>query len=226
VVAEAGYEAGSLLDSLDRRALDGLLARGSRRRVRKGSTLFVEGDRSDVVLAILSGRVRVFTSDASGRETVLAIRGPGDVLGELTALDGNPRSASATALETAEVVAIPGDAFRSALDEIPSLARVVLATVVGRLRDSDRKRAEFGGADAARRVARRLVELADRYGEETAEGIAVQVSLSQDDLAGWTGASREAVSRAIGDLRRAGLIGTARRAVTILDLEGLRRRAA
>ena len=219
------FEAGSLLSSLDRRAVESLLARGQRRRVRKGTTLFVEGDRGDSVIALLAGRVRVFTTDIAGREAVLAIRGPGDLVGEFTAVDGHPRSASAEALESAEVIAIPGDRFREALDEIPSLARHLLVSVVARLRDADRKRAEFGGADAARRVARRLIELAERYGENTAEGIAIQVAMTQDDLAGWTGASREAVSRAIGELRRKGMIQTGRRSLVVVDLEALRLRA-
>lgn len=188
--------------------------------------LFLEGDASDRVFVLLAGRVRVFRTDESGREAVLAIRGAGDLMGELSVVDGEPRSASAITIETCEVAVIDGVDFRQALDEVPGLARIVLVTLVARLRDADRKRAEFGAADATRRVARRLVELAQRYGESADGTVTISLAISQEDLAGWTGASREAVSRAVGELRRAGLIETARRNIRILDLAKLHKRAA
>lgn len=187
--------------------------------------LFAEGDRSDRVFLLLSGRARVFRTDDSGRESLLAIRGAGDLLGELSAIDDEPRSASAVALESLEVAVISGAEFRDALDTVPGLARILLATVVSRLRDADRKRAEFGGADATRRVARRLLELAQRYGEQDDGGVVISVAITQDDLAAWAGASREAVSRALRDLRKAGLVETARRSVRVLDVARLSQRA-
>ena len=190
-----------------------------------GSALFLEGDSSDRVVVVLAGRIKVFTTDANGRESVLAIRGPGDLLGEIAALDGQPRSASASALEPIELVAISGDAFRGALDSVPGAAQLLLTLVVGRLRDSDRKRAEFGSTDTAVRVARRLVELAERFGPVNGHGGAVPVAITQEELAALTGASREGVSRALGELRRAGLIETGRRAVRVVELERLRSRA-
>lgn len=225
-MAAGEFEPGSFFDALPPEGRAPLLARGDRRRLRRGSTLFVEGDASDRVFLLLRGRAKIFTTDQSGREAVLAIRGPGDLLGELSAVDGGARSASAAALEPVELLSIPGAAFRSALADEPGLAHVLLTVVVARLRDSDRKRAEFGGADATRRVARRILELATRYGEAQADGtVAVTLPLSQEDLAAWTGSSREAVSRAVGDLRRAGLVETGRRTVSVLDAAGLRRRS-
>ena len=187
--------------------------------------LFVEGDTSDRVFLLLAGRVRIFRTDDAGRETLLAIRGPGDLVGELAAVDGDPRSASAMALEPGEVATISGADFREALDVVPGLARILLGTVVGRLRDADRKRAEFGGSDATRRVARRLVELAERYGEDDGSAVVISLAMTQEDLAGWTGASREAVSRAVRDLRKAGVVETGRRSVRVLDVKALRKRA-
>jgi CRP/FNR family cyclic AMP-dependent transcriptional regulator len=94
-----------------------------------------------------------------------------------------------------------------------------------RLRDADRKRIEFGTADILSRVAGRLVELAERFGEPAGDGIRITAPLTQEELAGWTGASREAVSRALRALRGRGWIQTARRSVVIRDLDALRRRA-
>lgn len=225
MAADGMYEEGSFLHRLGPATVAELRAKGTVRRLRAGSALFVEGEQSDRVLVLLRGRVKVFATSVDGRESVLAIRGAGDLLGELSAVDGLPRSASAAALEDAELLTIDGPTFRDALDRLPEVAHHLLRLVVERLRDADRKRAEFGATDAGRRVARRLVELSGRYGESDEAGLGGALPLTQDDLAAWTGASREAVSRALGGLRRAGLIETGRRSVRVLDLEGLRRRA-
>ena len=102
----------------------------------------------------------------------------------------------------------------------------LLRLVTSRLRDADRKRVEFGAFDIAARVAGRLVELADRFGEPVPDGVRIPVPLSQDELAGWVGASREAVAKALRVLRDRGLLTTGRRTMTVLDLDGLRRRAS
>jgi CRP-like cAMP-binding protein len=102
---------------------------------------------------------------------------------------------------------------------------VLLQMVTARLRDSDRKRVEFAAYDIAARVARRLVELADRFGEPDEQGVRISVALSQDELAGWVGASREAVAKALRVLRSRGFVSTGRRTMTVLDIDGLRRRA-
>ncbi|MGH9197897.1 MAG: Crp/Fnr family transcriptional regulator, partial [Acidimicrobiia bacterium] len=94
-----------------------------------------------------------------------------------------------------------------------------------RLRYASRQQIEFGAFDSTGRVARRLIELAERFGEDVGGGIKINLSLSQQELAGWTGSSREAVSKALQSLRSRDLIETHRRGITILDMEGLRKRA-
>jgi CRP-like cAMP-binding protein len=94
-----------------------------------------------------------------------------------------------------------------------------------RLRDADEKRIEFSAYDSVGRVARRLVEMAARFGDPQDQGLRITLPLSQEELAGWTGSSREAVSKALQSLRSKGLIETERRAVTILDLPRLASRA-
>jgi CRP-like cAMP-binding protein len=94
-----------------------------------------------------------------------------------------------------------------------------------RLRDADRKRIEFGVYDTLKRVARRLVELADRFGESTEAGIKITLPFTQDELAGWVGASKEAVTKALRILRARGYVRTERRKFTVIDVEGLRRQA-
>jgi CRP/FNR family cyclic AMP-dependent transcriptional regulator len=102
---------------------------------------------------------------------------------------------------------------------------LLLRIVTGRLRDADRKRLEFGAYDTLNRVARRLVELVDRFGEPTESGIKIALPFTQDELASWVGASREAVAKALRTLRACGYLRTQRRTYTVVDIEGLRRRA-
>lgn len=201
-----------------------LVERGSRRRVRRGVFLFTEGESSEHMVAVVSGRLKVSSYTANGKEVVLAIRGPGDLLGELSALDGEPRSGSVSALEAAEVLVVPSGRFREFLEAHPRVAVLLLQMVVGKLRDADRKRIEFGAFDTVSRVARRLLELQDRYGAEAADGVAIDLRITQEELAGWTGASREAVSKALRELREGGLVETRRRKIVVLDPAGLRDR--
>lgn len=210
------------LDPLDRAALAG---RGRQRRWPAGASLFLEGERCATVVVVTSGRVKVFSLTEQGEEVILAVRGPGALLGELSAVDGAPRGASVAALEPVSAIVVPIEGFVEFLRLHTGAAMVLLRLITSRLRDADRKRVEFGTYDIAARVARRLVELADRFGEPDGAGVRITVALSQDELAGWVGASREAVAKALRVLRDRGYVTTGRRTTTVLDLDGLRRRA-
>lgn len=221
-----GPEAGSFLARLDPGASRSLLDLGRRRRFPAGSVLFSEGDSSDRVVVLLGGRVKVSSFTEDGREVVLALSGPGDLLGDLSTIDRQPRSATAIAIEAAEGLVLGAEDFREWLERNPKVALILLESVARRLREADRKRVEFGTHDSTGRVARRLVELADRFGEREGDAIVISVPLSQQELAGFTGCSREAVSKALHSLRSRGLIETRRRHVVVLDAGGLRRRAS
>src|SRR5688572_22889242 len=187
--------------------------------------LFQEGEQADHVLIVQSGSVKISCFTEDGKEIMLAVRGPGELLGELSAIDGEPRSAAASAVEPVEVLAVAADDFRSFLEMRPRVATTLLQMLSRKLRDADRKRIEFGAYDTIGRVCRRLVEMAERFGEESSRGVRISLPLSQQELAGWTGSSREAVSKALHQLRSRGFIETARRGITVLDLVALRRRA-
>jgi CRP-like cAMP-binding protein len=206
--------------------LDTAFAGGRRQRLRTGATLFEEGDVSNKVVLLLGGRVKVSTMSEDGRETVLGFRGAGDVLGELSAIDGEPHLATVTVVEPGEALVLTQDGFRAALRADPDLAMAQLRSVVGRLRDADHKRAEFVALDVVGRVAQRLVELAATYGTPVDGGIRIDLAMSQRELAGWVGASREAANKALAQLERAGLVATVDRHLVVRDLEGLRARGA
>jgi CRP-like cAMP-binding protein len=202
--------------------LDELKAIGRPRRYALGSTLFVEGDDGNRVFLVERGRIKIGATTEDGRDVVLAIRGPGELVGELSALDGEPRSATATALEEVEAIVIAPDRYRAWLVSHPALLMDHLIAVIGRLREADTKRVELSAYDIDRRVACRLYELASDHGEATGRAIRITVALSQEELGAYTGASREAVARALQRLRKREIVETARRGYVVTDLGALR----
>jgi CRP-like cAMP-binding protein len=199
------------LSEADRAALT---ASGQRRTYGRGTPLFHEGDRSDFVVVIVEGRVKVVVHGQDGTETLLSVRGPGAIVGELAGIDDSPRLASALALEPGTAQVLQASEFRAFVEAHPSAAVVLLRVLVGRLREADRRRAEFGALDTTRRLAQLLAELG-------ADDDHV-VRLSQHELAGMIGASRESVARALTALRSEGVVTTGRRTVTVLDADRLR----
>lgn len=192
---------------------------GTVRTFARGQALFHEQQIADRVLVLRSGRVKV-TATRRGREIVLAFRGPGDLLGDLAALDGEPRSATVYAVERVEVLAIGAPAFRAFLQSQPAVA-LALAQMLGRrLRDADAKRIEFSLYTTIERIAVRLVEFAQRYGLDDRSG-SIALPLSQEELAGATGASLESVGRALQTMRSLGCIETRRREIRIIDRQAL-----
>lgn len=205
--------------------LKDLGSRGVRRSFRRGAFLMTEGESSDHVIVLMGGRAKVSSYTAEGKEVVLAVRGPGDILGELSAFDGEPRLATVSALEQVDALIVPSDRFTRYLEDHPRVAVLLLQMLTHRLRDSARKQVEFGAYDTPGRVARRLIELVERYGETDGTKVRISLALTQDELAGWTGASREAVSKALREFRDRGWIITGRRSIVVQDVDALRSRA-
>jgi CRP/FNR family cyclic AMP-dependent transcriptional regulator len=192
----------------------------------RGTALFHERQAADRVLVVLEGCVKLSCVSEGGKEVVLAIRGPGDLLGELAAIDGEPRSATATALEPVEALSLSAGDFRSFLEAHPRVALALLTVLTRRLRDADRKRVEFAAEDTMTRVAARIVELSERFGDKVARGLEIDLPISQEELAGWTGCSRDSVVNALQAMRGLGWIETQRRQILVRDIDALRRHAA
>ena len=206
--------AGAFLDALTEAEADDLRSVGRRRAYGANVTLFHQGDEAGPVVVLLTGRAKVVSLSSAGREVIVAVRGPGDLLGELSAIDHEPRSATVT-----------GSAFAAFLERCPRVALVILRMVAGRLRYADAQQADFATHDVVGRVAHRLVELCERFGTPADGRIEIELPLSQEELAAWTGASREAVSKALQLLRSLRIVETGRRHVTVLDPDALQRRA-
>jgi CRP/FNR family cyclic AMP-dependent transcriptional regulator len=207
------------------RLVAALRAHGVLRLYRRGEVIFSEGDVAERLFVLERGWVLIRSSGPDGRDVVLGLRGPGEVLGELSVLDGKPRSASAVAAADAELVETPGVVLRRTIEDDHQATRELLSLIADRLREADRRRLEYTTQDTLTRVATRLLELSERFGEPAPEGIYLELPLVQEDLARWCGASRESTVKALRTLRGLGVVTTARRSVTIHDERGLRRAA-
>jgi len=181
------------LSQLDPGERDDLEKLGTVRRYRRGDVLFHQGDDAGAVVVLIDGHVKAAMMN-DGREVILAFPGPGELLGELSAVDGEPRSGTVRAVDDVEALVIPGSAFRAFLERRPRVALVLLRSVAARLREADRQRVDYAINDVVVRVASRLVDLCDRYGAEDEAGIDIGLAITQDELAAWAGASREAVA--------------------------------
>jgi len=140
----SGLPLRGILSALGRDQAVVLCRLGTPVHLRPDSTLFNEGDVSGKVALILSGRIKASSLTEEGHEVVFGVMGPGDVVGELSALDGRPHSATATVVETADVLLIPAPDFKAYVEAHPRMALRLVKILSDRLRDADRKRVEFG----------------------------------------------------------------------------------
>lgn len=214
-----GAKLGGFVGALDPDARAALLALGHIRRYRRGATLFMQGARDDTVCVLLEGRVKVTLDTPDGREVVLAVLGPGDLLGEFEAIEPEVpnRTASNVALEPLECSVFTAEDLRRFLVVHPAAALELLRLTIRKLRTGDQRRVDATTLDTSHRLAHFLVERADAESEPE-----LDIALTQEELASLIGSSRESVVRALTALRTRGLIETGRRHITIRDMEGLR----
>lgn len=198
-----------------------LIEAGTPRRWSPGQVLIRESERGDHVILLTGGRVKISVAAPSGRQVLMAIRGPGDLLGEQSAIDGEARSATVTALTDVEGVSLTGAEFHRFMLATPTVTVELLKMVVGRLRESTRRRLENGAYDVPARTARLLVDYARDYGEPVRGGLSLK--LRQSELAEAAGASREAVAKALKVFRDAGAVRTNRCSFDVLRLDLLDR---
>jgi CRP/FNR family transcriptional regulator, cyclic AMP receptor protein len=218
------HDSGIPSGQLGQRDRDVLVDAGTPRRWTAGAVIFSEGERSDHVILIRSGQVKVAASAINGKQAILAFRGAGDLIGELASIDGRPRSATVTAFTEVTAVSLTGAEFRHLLRESPRTAFELLRVIVSRAREADLRRLEFGAYDVQARLASLLLDLVERYGEHTAgdDTVIIRLALSQTELADASGASRETVTKALKRYRELGAIRTSRRRIEVVKIDVLR----
>lgn len=176
-----------------------------KRRFKRGETIVEQGKKSNSLFIILTGRARVVTADARGREVILATMNPGDHVGEMSLIDNDPHSASVRAEVQTDVLVLGRTEFARCLPENSSMAYAVMRGLVQRLRSADRKIESLALMDVYGRVARSLLEFArpDLSGQ-----LVIRDKISRQDIAKMVGASREMVSRVMKDLELRGFVET------------------
>ncbi|MEY2635465.1 MAG: hypothetical protein RIS75_1405 [Actinomycetota bacterium] len=194
-------------------------------RARKGEVIFVEGEPGDRLYVINEGKITLGHKAGDGRETLLAVLGPGEMFGELSLFDPGQRTATATALTDATVLGLSREAFRPWLIGRPEVAEKLLQALAQRLRRTEDAMADLVFSDVPGRVAKALLELADKFGVFRDGEMYVEHDMTQEELAQLVGASRETVNKALAEFVNRAWLRVEQRSVTILDVERLQRRA-
>jgi CRP/FNR family transcriptional regulator len=214
-----------LFAALDETSADALRESMTEVRLSRGQTLFREGDPGERLYVVLTGKIKLVRSAADGRENLLAVLGPGEMFGELSAFDPRPRTATAAAITTVTLSGLGHHELEKWLLIHPEVASQLLAAMARRLRRTNEAMTDLVFSDVPGRVAKALLDMAGRFGVATDEGLRVPHDLTQEELAQLVGASRETVNKALADFAARGFLRLEGRAVVLLDVERLTRRA-
>lgn len=216
---------GCLLSSVPEPDRLGILKLGSPKRYNRGEMLIRANEVGHEAFLIVEGCTKVIGDSADGNPSLLAIRMAGDMVGEFSALDGQPRSAGVQAAAPTRVRVIAGRELRGFLATHPATSAALQTSVTAKLREAIRDRIELNGAPVLLRLARVICKLGGAYGTPTADGLLISVPLSQGDFGSLVGTTEQSIRRALSILRDEGLVRSQYRTLTITDMSRLRQLA-
>ncbi len=214
-----------LFEALDEEGARALRQKVAEVRLARGDRLFGEGDDGECLYVVLDGKIKLTRAAPDGRENLLSVLGPGEMFGELSLFDPRPRTSSASAVTDARLAALAHDALRPWLTGRPGVAMHLLRALAQRLRRTNDVMADLVFTDVPGRVAKALLDLADRFGQQQADGLHVHHDLTQEELAQLVGASRETVNKALADFAARGWLHISAKSVVLIEPDRLRRRA-
>ena len=223
--AEVVLRRAPLFEGLDEESARALRRQMLDVKLSRGEHLFLEGQDGDRLYVVMDGKLKLTRAAADGRENLLSVVGPGEMFGELSLFDPRPRTSSASAITDATLAGLAHDALRAWLGDHPDVSIHMLQALARRLRRANDVVADLVFTDVPGRVAKNLLDLADRFGEQERDGLHVHHDLTQEELAQLVGASRETVNKALADFVTRGWIHLSARSVVLLDTDRLRRRA-
>lgn len=201
-------------------ALERIAALATQRHYGEGEIVCSQGDPGDALYAVVSGRIRISSGAADGREIFLNIMEPGDSFGEIALLDGGTRTATAVAMVPSELVSLRRDHLFALLEREPQVALELLRLCGERLRWTSGLLEDAALLDAPARLAKRLLSLGQLHGERSGNGFTLRIS--QEDLASFLGVSRQAVNQQLQAWKARGLVGLGRGVVIVRDADALR----
>jgi CRP/FNR family cyclic AMP-dependent transcriptional regulator len=214
-----------LFAEVPRRELEEMAASLRRRRYARGQVLFTQGDPGDILFVVESGRVNMVVGSSDGKELVLNSFGPGESFGELAVLDGEPRSTDAVVVEAGYLHQLRRDDLMRCVRARPEVAAAMIGVLVRKLRHTSQQAYDVAFLDVPARLARCLLRLADSAGEPLpGGGLRIGRRLTQTELGGLIGATRESVNKWLRQFERQGLIRSQGGTIAVLEADGLRRR--
>ena len=214
-----------LFKGLTEEDLESLAALMAEASLKRGESLFHEGDAGNRLYLITEGKVKLSHTSPDGRENLIAVLGPGEIIGELSLFDLQPRSSTVTAIAPTKLLTLAHEEMRKYIEDHPRLAILMLRQLALRLRNTNNQMADLVFSDVPGRVAKALLDLAEKFGERTPEGIYVAHDLTQEELAHLVGASRETVNKSLADFTSRGWIRLEGLAVLLIQVARLQRRA-
>jgi CRP/FNR family cyclic AMP-dependent transcriptional regulator len=214
-----------LFEALSEQDTRALRARVTNVELSRGEHLFAEGDAGDKLYVILDGKIKLTRAAPDGRENLLSVHGPGEMFGELSLFDPSPRTASASAVTDVRLAALAHDDLRYWLTSRPEVSMHMLRALAQRLRRINDVKADLVFTDVPGRVAKALLDLAERFGVPQQDGVQVNHDLTQEELAQLVGASRETVNKALADFVARGWLQLSAKSVLLVDPDRLRKRA-
>jgi CRP/FNR family cyclic AMP-dependent transcriptional regulator len=209
-----------LFRGLEPATFERIAALSAQRSYRRGEVVFSHGDPGDALFAVVTGRIRISTGSAAGREIFLNIMEPGDTFGEIALLDGGPRTATATAMAPAVLVSVRRGPLFELLEREPKVALELLRLAGERLRWTSGLLEDAALLDAPARLAKRLLSLGELHGEDGPDGR--RIKISQEELASFLGVSRQLVNEQLQAWKAKGWVGLGRGTVTVRDAAALR----
>jgi CRP/FNR family cyclic AMP-dependent transcriptional regulator len=214
-----------LFQGLSEEAVQPVLSRLETLNLPRGRVVFNEGEPGDSLYIVLSGKIKVGRRAADGRQNLIAVMGPSDMVGELSLFDPGPRTATATAVTDTRLARLRKQALRPWLNNRPEIAEQLLRVLARRLRRTNDALADLIFTDVPGRVAKNLLQMAGRFGTRDGGVLRVTHDLTQEEIAQLVGASRETVNKALADFASRGWIRLDGKSIIILDPERLARRA-
>ncbi|MDO5454738.1 MAG: CRP-like cAMP-activated global transcriptional regulator GlxR [Corynebacterium sp.] len=220
ILARAG-----IFQGVDPEAVADLISDMESVRYPRGTTIFEEGDPGDRLYIITAGKIKLARHAPDGRENLLSVMGASDMFGELSIFDPGPRTSSAVCVTDVQAATMTSEMLRKWVDDYPSISQQLLRVLARRLRRTNSNLADLIFTDVPGRVAKTLLQLANRFGSQEGGALRVNHDLTQEEIAQLVGASRETVNKALATFAHRGWIRLEGKSVLIVDTESLAKRA-